>query len=103
MLEHTVYFWLREDLDEAQRKAFEAALDQLLTSPHVAQGRWGRPAGTPRREVSEMSWDYALHTSFAEMPAHDAYQETCPIHKAFIDNGKDKWTRVMVLDTAIAS
>ena len=99
MIEHNVYFWLDDGVSEARRADFEASMTQLLSSAHLARGSWGRPAPIEIRPVSEMSWDYALHTSFESLADHDAYQATCPVHQSFIAQNKALWKRVMVLDS----
>lgn len=98
MLEHHVYFWLKEDRrNEANRAAFEAGLDKLLEIETVRGGLWGPPAPTPERPVTDHSFDYALSLRFDDLAAHDSYQD-CPAHDDFIRDFKDWWDKVMVRD-----
>ena len=97
-MEHHVYFWLNEEHQTAeQRAAFEAGLVELLKIEKIAEGAWGCPAATEVRPVTENSWDYALSIKFASQTEHDAYQ-IHPQHDLFVDQFKDFWARVQVMD-----
>jgi hypothetical protein len=42
-MEHHVYFWLKDEFKtEAGRARMEAALDELMESPNIAEGIWGQ-------------------------------------------------------------
>ncbi len=100
-MEHHVYFWLSEDYqNESAREAFEAGLDQLCTSPFIAEHHWGKPAATAERPVIDHSWDYGISLKFASMADHECYQEGDPIHDAFIAAFKEQWAKVLVMDLA---
>jgi len=98
-MEHHVYFWLKDERkNDADRALFEAGLDTLKESPTLEGGRWGRPAGTPSRAVTDHSWDYGISFQFATMADHDKYQGDDPHHVAFVETFKDWWDRVLVRD-----
>jgi hypothetical protein len=97
-MEHHVYFWLKEEnQNAADRAAFEQGLRDLLKLPGITRGLWGRPAAVMPRPVIDLSWDYALSMTFPDVAAQDAYQ-VHPDHHVFIDSHKDKWAQVKVMD-----
>ncbi len=98
-MEHNVYFWLKEEHQNAtDRAAFEQGLSDLLKLPGSISGMWGVPAAVPQRPVVDLSWDYSLRLNFATIADHDAYQ-VHPDHNVFISTHSAKWQRVLVLDT----
>ena len=97
MMTHTVFFWLRGDLSAAERAEFETALRTLLRIPGAERAVIGRPAATPKREVIDDSYDFALELDFATLEAQDVYQAH-PIHLEFVDGQKAKWDGVRVYD-----
>jgi hypothetical protein len=101
MMTHTVFFWLRDGLTPAERSGFEAALRTLLTIPGASRALIGRPAATPKREVIDDSYDFALELDFPSLAAQDAYQAH-PVHRAFVDGQQANWERVRVYDFAWA-
>ena len=67
-MEHHVYFWLNEDrLSEADCEAFEAGLEALCQSENIASSRWGKPAATSERPVTDHSWNYGISLKFDSM------------------------------------
>lgn len=97
-MQHNVYFWLKpEHQNSDDRAAFEAALDAVCKTPHIATGGWGVPAKTAERPVTDKSFDYGLYTSFDSLADHDAYQ-VHPEHDVFIDGYKHLWAKVLVMD-----
>lgn len=96
---HTVFFWLKEGVTEAERKAFEQGMNDLGQAPTISQYYYGKPAGTPR-EVVDNSYDYAWILHFASAADQDAYQVD-PIHQVFIDKYNHLWERVQVYDTVL--
>ncbi len=99
MFHHTVHFWLRDDLSDAQRQDFIAAVKALSDSPHVASCRVGVPAGTAR-DVVDNSYDVQLLCTFNTPADHDAYQsDEDAVHHHFIETYKTFWTRVLIYDS----
>jgi len=94
---HTVFFWLRSDLSADDRSGFEAGLRLLLTIPGATRAVIGRPAATPKREVIDDSYDWALELDFPSLADQDAYQAH-PTHVDFVAEQKAKWDRVRVYD-----
>ena len=44
---HSVYFWLKDDLDEQAIAAFETGLDALCNKTTAVKGDYGKPAAHP--------------------------------------------------------
>ena len=97
MLTHTVFFWLRSDLSPEERAGFETALRTLLTIPDAERAQIGKPAPTPKRDVIDDSYDFALELDFSSVDKQDIYQAH-PVHTAFVDGQKSRWARVQVYD-----
>jgi len=98
MLVHSVYFWLKPDLTDAQRAEFLAALEALRAVPSVGSLFLGTPAAVAARPVVDQTYDYSITCLFADLAAHDAYQ-VHPLHVAFVTLGKTRWTGVKIYDT----
>jgi hypothetical protein len=97
MFVHHVFFWLKEDLTEAQIQQFEAGVKSLLTIETVKIGDVAKPAGTDR-PVIDRSYSYSLLTVFDNEEGHDIYQPH-PVHKNFIDTCAHLWTKVVIYDS----
>jgi hypothetical protein len=97
MLVHTVLFWLKDELNEAQRAAFLAGLESLQGIAAAEAVYIGTPAETPARPVIDTSYDYCLTVLLADMAAHDAYQVD-PLHTGFLKQFKPAWKSVKIYD-----
>jgi hypothetical protein len=97
MFVHAVYFWLREDLSEQDKKTFADGLRALGTIEQVQQAHFGRPADTDR-PVIDRSYSWSEILTFADRAAHDQYQ-THPTHKRFVDRCATFWTKVVIYDS----
>ena len=98
MLIHSVYFWLKPGLSDAERAHFRAEVGKLAAVRTIERIYVGAPASLLERDVTERSFDLALTIVFRDGPAHDAYQVD-PIHLAFVERNKATWTRVQVFDS----
>ncbi len=96
MFIHSVYFWLKDDLTNAQLEQYRAGLKALTTIGTVTFSYVGAPAGTPR-EVVDNSYSHVLIVGFADKAGHDAYQDD-PIHDAFRNDCGTFWDRVQIYD-----
>jgi hypothetical protein len=94
---HAVYFWLRDDLSDADRAAFDKGVRSLATIEHVTHGYIGVPADT-NRPIIDRSYSYAEILVFKDQSAHDAYQ-IHPTHQAFVQRCSTMWTRVLIYDS----
>lgn len=97
MFIHSVYFWLKEDISDAERAEFLRGAQLLLGVDTIVRGHIGTPA-TTRRVVIDSSYDYALVFEFADQAGQDTYQEH-PIHLQFVADCAQYWTRVLVYDS----
>lgn len=99
-MEHHVYFWLKEERANAEDCAtFEAGLEKLCTSPNISRAKWGKPAATEARPVTDHSWSYGISLAFDSMEAHDRYQSDADeLHSEFVASYKDWWEKVLVMD-----
>lgn len=97
MLVHSVYFWLRPDLNPEQRAAFRAGLESLRGIETVEALYVGQPAATTARPVIERSYDFSLVAVLEGVAAHDRYQAD-PLHKAFLQEYSSYWNRVLIFD-----
>jgi len=94
---HTVFFWLRPDLNADDCASFESGLRSLLAIPGTTRAVIGQPAATPKREVIDDSYDWALELDFPSLAEQDIYQ-VHPVHTAFVEGHKGKWEKVRVYD-----
>ena len=97
MLVHSVFFWLKPELTDAQRAEFLRGLESLKGIAAIRQIYIGQPAATQKRPVIDDSYSYALTTIFDDLAGQDAYQVD-PLHLAFVQNCKQFWTRVHIYD-----
>ncbi len=94
---HVVYFWLKEETTEEQRKQLIEDCKTYLGSIKTVQSiEVGKPAGTPR-EVVDNSYGVCLVVRFADKTGHDYYQKA-EKHLEFIERNQDTWERVQVYD-----
>lgn len=98
MFVHSVYFWLRPDLSEQDRRAFVEGLHSLGTIDDVHQAYFGQPADTDR-PVIDRSYSWAEILVFKDRAAHDRYQ-VHPVHKRFVERCAASWTKVVIYDSA---
>jgi hypothetical protein len=97
---HTVYFWLQPGLSEADRADFVLGAKQLADAPTVLNCFVGAPSDTPKRDVTDHSFDYSLHLLFTDIDTHDAYQVD-PVHLKFVEEQAHKFATVKVFDTSL--
>jgi hypothetical protein len=92
---HSVYFWLKPDLTDAQRAQFWAGVRALGDIPSLTYFFVGAPAETDR-PVIDRSYSCALITGFDDLAGHDIYQDH-PIHDRFREL-EHLWERVQIYD-----
>ncbi|HUJ42298.1 MAG TPA: Dabb family protein [Opitutaceae bacterium] len=97
MLIHTVFFWLKPELTDAQRAEFRRGVESLAAIKHVDAVYVGVPAAVPDRPVADKTFAVGLTVTCRDVAAHNAYQAD-PIHLAFIARFQPYWTRVQVYD-----
>jgi hypothetical protein len=77
---------------------FEVGMTKLAQSETIESGRWGKPAETEERPVTDHSWSYGLSFKFATMEDHFNYQGDDPHHVEFVETFKEWWEKVLVMD-----
>ena len=98
MLVHTVLFWLKPELSDAQRATFIAEINSLSAIDCAEAVYIGSPcAEIPNRPVQEVTYDFALTVIFKDVAAHDIYQQH-PSHKAFLATCAPLWRQVRIVD-----
>lgn len=98
-LVHTVFFWLKNPDNKEDRKAFEKGVSALLKEcKFITSSHFGPPANTAKRDVVDASFTYCAVITFESKEAHDNYQID-PLHKKFIEECKDLWSKVLVYDS----
>ena len=99
MLQHQVYFWLKSNVTEADRKSFEKGLRDLVNGiKEVHSSEIGVPAKTEARDVVDLSFGYSLLVWFKSIREHDIYQSHA-VHQKFINDHSALWEKVVVYDS----
>ena len=95
---HTVFFWLKNPDNQADRAAFETSLRKFLDNSAYAKTQFiGRPPKASR-DVVDGSFTYSLIVSFDSAESQQAYQDEAP-HKVFIEESSTLWSKVIVYDS----
>ena len=97
MFIHSVYFWLKADLDDEARGRFLESLHSLNGDGNVRSGYAGAAADTGGRDVVDDSYSYGLVLFFEDRAGHDSYQ-TGAVHRRFLDAHRTDWERILVYD-----
>lgn len=100
MLQHNVYFYLKEDVTPDQRAQFEEGLNILLAIDEVYDYQIGIPGETEERDVTDHSFGYSFSSWFENMEDYRVYAEH-PVHLEFIDEYEDLWAEVRVYDSEV--
>ncbi len=101
MLQHQVYFWLKSTVTDADRKAFEKGLRDLVGGiKKVHSSEIGIPAKTEARDVVDNTFGYSLLVWFKTIADHDIYA-VHPVHLKFIEDHSALWEKVVVYDSEI--
>ncbi len=96
MFVHSVYFTLRDDLSDADRRRFEEGLASLAVIETVRQRHIGTPADT-HRPIIDRDYTHALVLAFDDVAGHQAYQDH-PVHDAFRKTCSEYWAQVRIFD-----
>lgn len=97
MIIHSVCFYLRKDLGEAERRVFWEELGKLKGIESLAGSHVGVPAKVAPRPTVDAEWDFGVTLFFKDLAAHDAYQ-VHPLHKAFLEKCRPMWEKVRITD-----
>jgi hypothetical protein len=96
MIAHHVLFWLKTDITEEQKTAFQKSLRTLEEVEVVKFFHLGTPAPI-ERAVVDSSYTFSLFLAFEDLAAHDVYQFH-PLHKAFLEEFRVFFERVVIYD-----
>jgi len=96
MIAHHVLFWLKADTTDEQKQAFRASLETLAGVEVVKTIHIGTPAPI-ERAVVDTTYTFSLLLLFEDLAAHDVYQ-VHPLHKAFLDEFKVYFDKVIIYD-----
>lgn len=97
MFVHSVYFWLKPELNAEQEARFWAGVKSLGEISSVRFFFTGTPASTDR-PIIDRSYSCKLVCGFDDMAGHDFYQEH-EIHDRFRDECGDLWNKVLIYDS----
>ena len=101
MILHNVYFWLKEEVTESEKKDFvQGIVDFLSNVEQVQKYEIGKPAATPERDVVDHSFNYTMFVWFNTVEDHDVYQ-THPAHDIFVNSFSKLWAKVQVIDSEL--
>ncbi|WP_131537669.1 Dabb family protein [Pedobacter nototheniae] len=96
MISHHVLFWLKADTTAEQKNAFRNGLQTLENIEVVKTFHIGTPAPI-ERAVVDTTYTFSLVLFFEDLAAHDVYQ-VHPIHKAFLDEFRELFEKVIIYD-----
>lgn len=94
---HTVFFWLKNPDNTADRANFESALATLLSKSKFAKTNFVGVPPKATRDVVDDSFTYQLTLTFDSAQAQEGYQ-TEPAHLKFIEDASALWQKVVVYD-----
>jgi hypothetical protein len=97
MLTHHVLFWLKADTTEERKNAFRGGLESLQQIETLESIYIGTPAPIDR-PVVDTTYTFSLLLVFRDMAGHDTYQ-VHPIHKAFLDEFRSSFEKVIIYDS----
>ncbi|WP_372744206.1 Dabb family protein [Lutibacter sp.] len=97
-IQHMVFFWLKNPLDEKSRAIFENSMRTLLsTSKFTKNAYFGIPSSI-NRAVVDTSYTYCLTINFKNLEEHNNYQIDSA-HKLFIAECSNLWDKVQIYDS----
>lgn len=100
LLQHTVYFYLNDDVTPEEVEQFEQGLEELVGIETIYKAEMGIPASTAERDVTDHSFAYSIFTWFETMEDYKVYDEH-PDHLEFIDTYSHLWADVKVYDSEL--
>lgn len=97
-IRHSVFFWLKNPGNEADRDALIAGLKTLRAIESVKGIQIGVPASTEKRDVVDNSFDVSEMLMFDDVEGQNSYQSH-PIHLKFVEDCEHLWRQVVVYDS----
>ena len=102
MLQHNVYFYLKDSINAEDKREFEKGLSKLLSIDVIHKAEVGITAATKSREVTDHEFEYSIFVWFKTMKDYEVYADH-PDHLQFIETYKHLWNQVKVYDSKITS
>lgn len=96
MIAHHVLFWLKADTTEQQKADFLNGLKSLEKIEVAQNFHVGVPAPI-ERAVVDTTYTFSLILFFEDLAAHDVYQ-VHPVHKAFLEEFRELFEKVVIYD-----
>lgn len=97
---HMVYFTLKDNSEAAKQQFVQACKKYLSGHPGTAFFAAGTLAQDLKRPVNDLDFDVALQLVFQDKGSYDKYADA-PRHQQFIDENKEKWSKVRVFDAYV--
>ena len=97
-LTHHVFFWLKNPNSAEDRNKLIEGLNTLRKIKSVKKLYIGLPASTEKRDVVENSYQVSELMFFDDVEGQNEYQVD-PIHKKFVENCSNLWSKVVVYDS----
>jgi len=98
MRAHDVFFSLKDNSPQAEKKLIAACKKYLTDHPGTVRFEVGVLADEMKRDVNDRDFDVALHLVFKSKAAHDQYSQS-ERHTKFLEETKDNWKKVRVFDS----
>lgn len=99
MIAHHVLFWLKADTTKDQKASFREGLESLKGVETVRSLHIGTPVPEIERAVVDTTYTFSLIIFFDDLAGHDVYQ-VHPVHKAFLDENRGYFEKVIIYDAA---
>lgn len=97
MIAHHVLFWLKADTTDEQKASFRKGLQSLQDIEVIKTLHIGTPVPSIDRAVVDTTYTFSLVLFFEDLAGHDVYQ-VHPVHKAFLDENRVYFDRVVIYD-----
>lgn len=101
MVQHNVFFWVKDGVSESDKKSFEQGMRDFTDKvEEIHMVKIGVPAATEERDVVDHSFTYGMFVWFDSKENHDIYQSH-PEHDKFIADFSPIWEKVKVYDVEL--
>ncbi len=97
-LQHTVFFYLNEDVSREEIAQFESGLQDLAKIEAIFKAEVGVPGPTEGSDAIDNTFAYSIYTWFKTMEDYNDYDKH-PDHLEFINTYKHLWADIKVYDS----
>lgn len=96
---HHVFFWLKDTKNKKDHDQLLAALKGLSKIEYIKMAHIGSPSINDfDKPVTDASYSFSVMLVFNSKAEEEKYL-VHPLHKKFIDDNKNLWTKVVVYDS----